>query len=140
MDNHDYYTSKFYGPGDIANRLWIDLTNVTGVIEDLAHNISDRYRFFAVSTKLMHTSNTAHKNPSLSCNVMGTYMCDIVLVSIQVTYTCYRRAGSFTRRKFLPILPPALVSRLIFFSPTLMIAYRIVNNKFHKIFLQYKGS
>lgn len=49
VDNHVYYTSKFYPPGPMADSLWIDLTDVTGVVEDLAHNISDRYRFFAVS-------------------------------------------------------------------------------------------
>ena len=48
VDNHDYYNSTFYHPGPTADSLWINLTDVTGV-EDLVHNISDRYRVFDVS-------------------------------------------------------------------------------------------
>ena len=48
MDNHDYYTSQFYPPGPEADGLWVDLNNITEV-EDLAHNISELYRYFAVS-------------------------------------------------------------------------------------------
>ena len=49
QDSHDYYTSQYYPPGPMADSLWVNLSEVSGVIEDLAHNISDRYRFFAVS-------------------------------------------------------------------------------------------
>ena len=65
VDNHDYYTSQFYPPGPTADSLWINLTNVTGVVEDLAHNISDRYRFFAVSMSVAHNIKSKVENNAL---------------------------------------------------------------------------
>ena len=54
MDDHDYYISRFVPPGPEADSLWVNLTQLSGVKEDLVHNISGLYRYFDVSIKQCH--------------------------------------------------------------------------------------
>ena len=48
VDNHEYYTSRFFPPGPEADNLWVNLSSLNAQRE-IAHNISDEFRFFAVS-------------------------------------------------------------------------------------------